>query len=372
MTISLCEETALMLYPWVFIDEEGGPKNKRDCPEYTELVDDLFKNYFDVAEELRVQLDLETIENMFVESDVELTEEMIMGTKQKKYSKSFTLLKNKNKKMIIIAFKGLTEGPCMWIRLRGRMPHESWPVPYPKVCGDEVESYRCPTREIGDIENYLLEFLEGEPSPLPERGPGLSPPPRPTYEAEGTYVQRHIHVHRPQAKQEDIDPIMSIIGFEKFDKMSLRLDRSAIRIDNGFEMIDEPEEDVERTHPPCWVPRNVRIVWEDSWITLYLSQVHNNNNNNLFIKRQGARSTCSRQFSQATWTTIILTPSQSHRHRSVPSNTKLTDSQLWPRPMRATERLWWILELSSMTSHRTPGVLPPTQTCLIKRFKIKI
>lgn len=79
MMIELCEHTALVLYPWVFKDERGRPRDKMQSPPYTELVQVLFKQCYDVQEEARIQLNEDTIEKMFVESGVDVTEELIKG-----------------------------------------------------------------------------------------------------------------------------------------------------------------------------------------------------------------------------------------------------------------------------------------------------
>lgn len=79
MVLELCEETALVLYPWVFKDETGRPRDKLQSPPYTELVQDLFRQCYDVQEEARIQLTEDTIARMFVESDVDVTEELIRG-----------------------------------------------------------------------------------------------------------------------------------------------------------------------------------------------------------------------------------------------------------------------------------------------------
>lgn len=79
MVLELCEETALILYPCVFKDDKGNPKDKIQCPAYMELVQDLFKQCFDVLEEARIQLNEETICKMFVESNVDITENLIKG-----------------------------------------------------------------------------------------------------------------------------------------------------------------------------------------------------------------------------------------------------------------------------------------------------
>lgn len=79
MVIELCEETALLLYPWVFKDERDRPRDKMQSPPYTELVQDLFKQCFDVQEEVRIQLNEDIIERMFVESGVNVTDELVKG-----------------------------------------------------------------------------------------------------------------------------------------------------------------------------------------------------------------------------------------------------------------------------------------------------
>lgn len=78
MIFELSEVTALVFYPWVF-KEEGRHRDKYQCPPYLELVNTLFRQNFDVLEELRVQLNEETIEKMFVESNVEITKELVAG-----------------------------------------------------------------------------------------------------------------------------------------------------------------------------------------------------------------------------------------------------------------------------------------------------
>lgn len=83
MMIELCEATVLLLYPWVFKDEQGRMRDKLQSPPYTELVQDLFKQCYDMQEELRIQLTEELIEKIFVESNVEVTEEMILGARDK-------------------------------------------------------------------------------------------------------------------------------------------------------------------------------------------------------------------------------------------------------------------------------------------------
>ncbi|XP_012272397.2 uncharacterized protein LOC105695435 [Orussus abietinus] len=178
MTFELCEETAVLLYPWIFLDEEGNQKDKNACPAYTELVNELLKEYYDVAESVSFQLDEETIEKMFVESDVEITEELV---------------------------EGLTSGKCLIMRLKGKPPHPSWPVPYPNECPEEIGKENCPVRAINDVENYLLEILNNGPQPPPSWSEDQTPPPKPE---GGPYVSRHFYLHEPDPEvEEDVEKI---------------------------------------------------------------------------------------------------------------------------------------------------------------------
>ncbi|KAL6258706.1 hypothetical protein P5V15_010656 [Pogonomyrmex californicus] len=185
MMIELCERTVLVLYPWVFKDERGRPRDKMQSPPYIELVQDLFRQCFDVQEEARIQLNKDIIEKMFVESGVDITEKLI---------------------------KGLTNGRCMAMRLKGKPPHPDWPVHYPYECPER--NSKCPIRAIDDIENYLISIIAEEPPPLLEAG---MPVTRPTYDKP--YIQRHVYIYEP-------DP--------------------------------EIEGDERREHPAAWVPPQAR------------------------------------------------------------------------------------------------------------------
>lgn len=79
MIFELSEMTALVFYPWVFKDEEGRHRDKYQCPPYLELINTLFKQNFDVLEEYRAQLTEEVIEKLLVESNVEITKELMAG-----------------------------------------------------------------------------------------------------------------------------------------------------------------------------------------------------------------------------------------------------------------------------------------------------
>ncbi|CAK9809989.1 Thioredoxin domain-containing protein 6 [Anthophora plagiata] len=182
MMFELSEETALVFYPWVFTDEEGRYRDKFQSPPYVELVHTLFKQNYDVLEELRVYLTEEMIEKMFVESDVEITPELITG---------------------------FTDGRTIAMRLKGRRPHADWPVPYPFECPKGTK--RCPTRQINDVEEYLVHLITSTNPLIAEDVP---PPP-----SDSTFMERYVYVHEPD---------------------------------------DEEEEDFARIHPAIWVPPQAR------------------------------------------------------------------------------------------------------------------
>ncbi|KAL0102224.1 hypothetical protein PUN28_018634 [Cardiocondyla obscurior] len=186
MMFELCEYTALVLYPWVFKDDRGRLRDKVQCLPYTELVQDLFRQCFDVQEETRIQLNEDLIGKMFVESDVDITEELI---------------------------KGLTDGKCMVMRLKGKPPHPDWPVRYPYEDPNR-RPVKSPARAIDDVENYLVSIITKEPPPLLHTDQPII---RPIYDAP--YMQRHVFVREP-------DP--------------------------------EIEGDVRRVHPAAWVPPQAR------------------------------------------------------------------------------------------------------------------
>ncbi|XP_028522261.1 uncharacterized protein LOC107997291 [Apis cerana] len=182
MIFELSEFTALVFYPWVFKDEQGRHRDKYQCPPYLELVNTLFKQNYDVLEEMRIQLTEEIIEKMFVESNEEITKAIVVG---------------------------LTDGRTIAMRLKGRRPHPDWPVSFPFECPKGIK--RCPTREINDVENYLIHLLTSK-EPLLQ---GNAVP----FNTTDSYMERHVYVHEP-------DP--------------------------------EDEEDFPRSHPAVWVPPQAR------------------------------------------------------------------------------------------------------------------
>ncbi|CAK9821983.1 Thioredoxin domain-containing protein 6 [Anthophora retusa] len=221
MMFELSEETALVFYPWVFTDEEGRYRDKFQSPPYVELVHTLFKQNYDVSEELRVYLTEEMIEKMFVESDVEITPELIAGYslvsfeivydtqsisestwKQGELEKIlyrgclnyFLIFHSFNSlKFLDYTLSGFTDGRTIAMRLKGRRPHADWPVPYPYECPKGTK--RCPTRQINDVEEYLVHLITSTKPLIAEEVP---PPP-----SDSTFMERYVYVHEPDTEEEE-------------------------------------------------------------------------------------------------------------------------------------------------------------------------
>ncbi|CAK9826358.1 hypothetical protein ANTRET_LOCUS4219 [Anthophora retusa] len=113
LTTSLSKETCLLLYPWVFKDEEGHKRDKKSSPPYVELVEQILPEKFIIEQEIRKRLNEDILDTMFNESDYVLS----LNAKQL-----------------------LLDGKCMFIRL--------------KVNETIAED---------DIHKYLLKLLFGEP-----------------------------------------------------------------------------------------------------------------------------------------------------------------------------------------------------------------
>lgn len=114
----------------------------------------------------------------------------------------------------IVISAGLTDGRTIAMRLKGRRPHPDWPVSFPFECPKGIK--RCPTREINDVENYLIHLLTSK-EPLLQ---GNAVP----FNTTDSYMERHVYVHEP-------DP--------------------------------EDEEDFPRTHPAVWVPPQVFLEFNN-------------------------------------------------------------------------------------------------------------
>lgn len=87
----------------------------------------------------------------------------------------------------------------MVMRLKGRPPHPDWPVKYPVECPDKSKA-ELPTREINDVENYLLKIIHDEPPPLVQ-GTGGIPRIRTVYEND--FATRYVCVREPNPDVED-------------------------------------------------------------------------------------------------------------------------------------------------------------------------
>ncbi|XP_074100328.1 uncharacterized protein LOC141528244 [Cotesia typhae] len=123
MTAELSEETALVIFPRIFMDDQGHQKDKEQSPPYLELMYRVLPDRFDVLEQIRVQLTEGMLQKMFVDSGEFLTEKLV---------------------------KRFLEGESVAMRLKARAPPPDWPVPYPFISKDK----RC-ARAIDDAENFL-------------------------------------------------------------------------------------------------------------------------------------------------------------------------------------------------------------------------
>ncbi|XP_043523826.1 uncharacterized protein LOC122535946 isoform X2 [Frieseomelitta varia] len=113
LTISLNKETCLLLYPWIFKDEEGHKRDKKSSPPYVELVEEILPGNYTVEQEIRKRLNEDILSTMFNESDYVLP----LNAKQL-----------------------LLDGKCMFMRLKF-----------------------SETKPETDIHEYLLNLLFGEP-----------------------------------------------------------------------------------------------------------------------------------------------------------------------------------------------------------------
>lgn len=122
---------------------------------------------------------------------------------------------------------GLTDGRTIAMRLKGRRPHPDWPVSFPFECPKGIK--KCPTREINDVENYLIHLLTSK-EPLLQ---GNAVP----FNTTDSYMERHVYVHEP-------DP--------------------------------EDEEDFPRTHPAVWVPPQVFLEFNTRYFkpSLKIKQIN--------------------------------------------------------------------------------------------------
>lgn len=64
---SLRDETCLLLYPWVFKDEEGHRRDKRSSPPYVDLIENVLPENYTVEQEMRKRLNEDLIARIFIE-----------------------------------------------------------------------------------------------------------------------------------------------------------------------------------------------------------------------------------------------------------------------------------------------------------------
>lgn len=67
LTNSLIDETCLLLYPWIFKDEEGHKRDKKCSPPYMELVEEILPGNYIVEQEIRKRLNEDILDKMFHE-----------------------------------------------------------------------------------------------------------------------------------------------------------------------------------------------------------------------------------------------------------------------------------------------------------------
>ncbi|XP_033213961.1 uncharacterized protein LOC117171026 [Belonocnema kinseyi] len=128
---SLAAETCLLLYPWVFKDEDGHRRDKKSSPPYVELVEDILPENYNIEQEFRKKVEENMLPEMFNESGYEVSKE--------------------EKELLL-------EGKCLFMRL--------------KINQKKSEM---------DVEKYLLNLLFGNPQ-LPNSEHPL---------VEGSYAERH-------------------------------------------------------------------------------------------------------------------------------------------------------------------------------------
>ncbi|XP_031829207.1 uncharacterized protein LOC116425509 isoform X2 [Nomia melanderi] len=113
LTTSLNRETCLLLYPWVFKDEEDHKRDKKSSPPYVELVEEILPENYVIEQEIRKRLNENLLGELFKESDY--------------------VLSGKYKNLLL-------DGKCMFMRL--------------KATDENAEV---------DVHSHLLSLLFGEP-----------------------------------------------------------------------------------------------------------------------------------------------------------------------------------------------------------------
>lgn len=67
LTTVLSNETCLLLYPWVFKDEEGRKRDKKLSPPYIELVEEILLGNYTIEQEIRKRLNDDILATIFNE-----------------------------------------------------------------------------------------------------------------------------------------------------------------------------------------------------------------------------------------------------------------------------------------------------------------
>ncbi|XP_066590914.1 thioredoxin domain-containing protein 3-like isoform X4 [Prorops nasuta] len=88
---SLSNETCLLIYPWVFKDQEGHRRDKKSSPPYVELVEEILSGNYIIEQEIRKRLNDSILERLLDESDCVFDDE--------------------NKRLLF-------DGKCMFMRLK--------------------------------------------------------------------------------------------------------------------------------------------------------------------------------------------------------------------------------------------------------------
>ncbi|XP_006561189.1 uncharacterized protein LOC409038 isoform X1 [Apis mellifera] len=148
LTTVLSNETCLLLYPWVFKDEEGRKRDKKSSPPYIELVEEILSENYTIEQEIRKRLNDDILATIFNESDYILSP---------------------NAKQLLL------DGKCMFMRLRINE-----------------------TKTEIDIHKYLLNLLFGKPE-LPNKE---------TIVSEEYYAGRHRPAYITNENENEIFPIV--------------------------------------------------------------------------------------------------------------------------------------------------------------------
>ncbi|XP_057331537.1 uncharacterized protein LOC130671581 isoform X2 [Microplitis mediator] len=127
----LNNQTCLILYPWVFKDEEGHKRDKKSSLPYVDLIENILPEHYTVEQELRKHLNQDLVSKIFIESNWEITSDIQQL---------------------------LMDGKCMFMRV--------------KMIRNNIDS---------SVEKYLLNLLFGEPT-LPKLLDQLQ---------EGCFAERH-------------------------------------------------------------------------------------------------------------------------------------------------------------------------------------